>query len=83
MIENLKKTLDDGVLRYKDDEVFIDIEKGEQCDHYDVFMITPQGMVLGMHVKTIEALATLPFKFEKFAFIQHPEGKVVGMVSLD
>ncbi len=82
MIENLKLTLENGNLRFNDAGVLISLEKGEHCDHYDVLMISSQGMIFGLHLETIEEVLALPIKWDQFTFIKHPEGQVIGVVPL-
>lgn len=79
----MKLDLDTGKLVYKSETIVIDVERSDHCEHYDVLMLSSEGMIFGLHIKTIEELYALPFKWEEFVHMKHPEGQIVGLVSLD
>jgi len=79
----MKEVLETGTLRYIDNEVVISLEKGDHCDHYDIILVSAQGMIFGLHLKTIEEVASLPFRWDMFTFERHKEGEVIGLVPLE
>lgn len=81
--EITKNNLEIGVLEYRDEFVAMFLSRADHCEHYEFLMASNEGMVFGVHLKTIKDVMALPIRWENFTLNKHKDGEVVGVIPLD
>lgn len=83
MEEITKNNLEIGVLEYKDEYVVMCLTKSDHCEHYEFLLASHEGLIFGLHLKTIKDVMKLPIRWENFTVNKHRDGEVVGVVPID